>query len=955
MKRILILWAFICSLAWLAASPSRLALILPEHSVNPIQTATRLLDDGATVYYYNDQYVIASVDPAIYPQFHYLGNPSKSQNIYLISGSKVSETPGLDQAGSLHSLPNGAFLLISGISDVELRALCTGSFVELLANPIQKARLRFTSEPLRQTDQDISQMVSQVSADSVAFFIQSLQDLQTRYALANNRYEVSSWIKNTFQRFGITNAHLEEFTWNGTQQYNVVATIQGSHNPDEYIIVGGHHDSITYTNPYLWAPGADDNASGTVAAIEIARVLMANNYQPKCSIRFVTYAAEEFGLHGSHYNAQQAVNNATNIRLMINHDMIANNPNNTPIVRLMPYAGSLEHSEHASALVNTYTDLSTVYGNMNSGSSDSYAYWSRGYPVIYFFELDFSPVYHSDNDVIANIDPVYCAEVIRGSLACAVSFANMPGAVENLVLQDTGNGSTMKLSWQTLVDPGIDHVRVYVSTGDPASANPITVYNANWYLADGLTEGQTYNFAASTVDAFGNESYLNFVSGTPLSIPRIPESFSAQPIPNAVQLSWQDNIELDLAGYQVWRSSSPNPQAELIHEGLLNDNSYVDHDVSGNPELLYFYRVQAVDTEGNASELSDSAASRPVTLDGGILVIDSSIGGSGVNAMLPTDQEINAYYSAVLEGFPLQHMDLAQTGRDLRLYDICIYSTIIWHDVDASTDVLSTVVRAVIEEYIALGGKLIYNGYFPTKALQGNAGYPASFNQNTMLNRVFGILNADYHTQARMNLALSITDGLQSLQVGEHASMPAFNYHILKVEGLFPAENGSIWYTYGSGYDSASPYSSMQGYPVGIYSEYLLGKSLLLAFPLYVIEQAQASQMLYEVLHTMWGETTSNQDALIPALSELQILPSYPNPFRESSNIQIKGSVGIEAPALKIFNLRGQLVREISGSKSGSYQWDGRDSKGQSVGSGVYLLQVSENGKRAQRKLIKIK
>jgi hypothetical protein len=955
MKRSLILLALLSSLVLLFATPKRLALILPEHSGNQVRLANKLLEKGDTVYYYNLNYTIAALDPEEYPGYQYLQNPRGNERLYLISAMPASEAAKLQNNGSLYALPGGDFLLISALSDVELRALTKGSFVELLANPVQKARSGFKTDALRQTNQDITQLVSQVSADSVEFFIQALQDMQTRYALASNRFEVASWIKDTFQRFGIANAHLEEFTWNGTQQYNVVATIEGSLNPNEYIVVGGHHDSITYTTPYQWAPGADDNASGTVAALEVARVLMAANYQPKCSIRFVTFAAEEFGLHGSHYNAQQAVNNDTNIRLMINHDMIANNPNNTPVVRLMPYAGSLEHSEHASYLVSNYTDLSTVYGSMNSGSSDSYAYWSRGYPVIYFFELDFSQVYHSDNDTVANIDPGYCAEVIRGSLACAVSFANMPGAIENLSLTDIGDGNALRLSWQTTTDPDVNHVKVYMSTGDPATAEPVAVYDANWYLADGLIQGQTYNFAVSAVDALGNESYMAYISGSPLAIPRIPQNFSALPIADAIRLSWQANTELDLAGYRVWRAEFPNPDLLAIHEGLLTQTSFIDNDVLGAPEQLYMYQIQAVDTDGNSSDFSDLSPARPATLDNGILVIDGTTGGSGASPLVPTDQQVNDYYASVLSGFPVQHMDIAQTSRDLRLYDICIYSTIIWHDADSTTDVLAPEIRVALEDYLALGGKLIYNGYFPSKALEGNAGYPASFNPNTMINRVLGVMNADYSSQARMNLAFSIEDGLQSLQVGEHASMPAFNYHILKVEGLFPAENGDIWYTYGSGYDSESPYSSMQGYPVGIYSEFQQGKSLLLTFPLYVIDQAQASQMLYDILHTKWGETTSNEDALIPALAALRILPSYPNPFRESTNIQIKGSTGTEAPALKIFNLRGQLVRELAGSKSGNYNWDGRDGKGQSVGSGVYFLQVSENGNRAQRKLIKIK
>ncbi len=174
---------------------------------------------------------------------------------------------------------------------------------------------------------DFGTILNQVNADSIAWFIQQLQDFGTRNAHANNRLEVANWIRNQFLRFGIPNAQVELFNiFQNTNQYNVVATLPGTLTPEKYIIVGGHHDSIVFdgNDPLLTAPGADDNASGTAAALEIARVLKASNYQPECSIRFVTFAAEEYGLWGSKYHAQAALNQQQDIKVMINHDMIAN-------------------------------------------------------------------------------------------------------------------------------------------------------------------------------------------------------------------------------------------------------------------------------------------------------------------------------------------------------------------------------------------------------------------------------------------------------------------------------------------------------------------------------------------------------------------------------------------------------------------------------------------------------
>ena len=207
---------------------------------------------------------------------------------------------------------------------------------------------------------DLQNLVDAVEADSVLSHIQGLQDFGTRYCFADNRAAVSQWIRDLFISFGVPHVELHQFELDGTDQYNVVATIPGSVYPDEYIIVGGHHDSYNqYDDPYLSAPGADDNASGTAACLEMARVMMACGYRPRRSIRFVTFAAEEWGMIGSYAYAGYALENEMDIRLMINHDMIGNNtaaPGEWQ-VSLMPYEVSLEHSYRALDITPLYTNM----------------------------------------------------------------------------------------------------------------------------------------------------------------------------------------------------------------------------------------------------------------------------------------------------------------------------------------------------------------------------------------------------------------------------------------------------------------------------------------------------------------------------------------------------------------------------------------------------------------------
>ena len=83
------------------------------------------------------------------------------------------------------------------------------------------------------------------------------------------------------------------FTQGPVDQYNTVAEIRGTEKPDEVVLVGAHLDSWDLST------GGTDNGTGAIAVLETARILKAAGVQPKRTIRFVLFGAEEEGLLGS--------------------------------------------------------------------------------------------------------------------------------------------------------------------------------------------------------------------------------------------------------------------------------------------------------------------------------------------------------------------------------------------------------------------------------------------------------------------------------------------------------------------------------------------------------------------------------------------------------------------------------------------------------------------------------
>jgi Zn-dependent M28 family amino/carboxypeptidase len=138
----------------------------------------------------------------------------------------------------------------------------------------------------------------------------------TEYARMAADYIVNQWEEIGIEPF-FYNSYLQHFGKNNKFQ-NIVGIIHGN-DPvlkDEYIIVGAHYDGI-FTNH-----GADDNATGTAALIELGRELKSKQADLKRSIILIAFDAEEIGVIGSTHFITHWKEPLENIKLMIGVDMI---------------------------------------------------------------------------------------------------------------------------------------------------------------------------------------------------------------------------------------------------------------------------------------------------------------------------------------------------------------------------------------------------------------------------------------------------------------------------------------------------------------------------------------------------------------------------------------------------------------------------------------------------------
>ena len=188
---------------------------------------------------------------------------------------------------------------------------------------------------------------------------------------------------------------------------NVVALLEGS-DPvlkNEYIIIGAHYDHLGYggKNSGSRMPdtiaihnGADDNASGTAANLEVFEKLAANRKDIKRSIIYVAFTAEEMGLIGSKYFSNNPLVDLSKIKFMFNFDMVGRMNPDTKSISI----GGTGTAEGLEDLIKSHTEnsgLSVKFNSEGYGPSDHASFYAKDIPVMFLF-TGIHEDYHTPKD-----------------------------------------------------------------------------------------------------------------------------------------------------------------------------------------------------------------------------------------------------------------------------------------------------------------------------------------------------------------------------------------------------------------------------------------------------------------------------------------------------------------------------------------------------------------------------
>ena len=410
----------------------------------------------------------------------------------------------------------------------------------------------------------IDKIVAEISSKRIESYIRKLVSFETRHTMSETESDTRGigaarrWIKSELERCGAGklqvafDSHVAPVSARisrPTEIVNVVATLPGTQeaSKDRLYVVSGHYDSrnTDVMDATGKAPGANDDASGTAAVMEMACVMAKHRFD--ATLVFMTVAAEEQGLLGAGHWARQARANNLNVAGMLNNDIIGSSRADDGRVdnkQVRLFAQSIlatkEMSEAVRQLVATGGENDSITRQLarhvkEQGEryvkgfkvnviqrhdrylrgGDHMPFLEQGYAALRFTEPneDFSHQHQNlrtENgkvygDLIDFVDFDYAAKVTKVNAAALASLALAPAAPKEVKVRTAGLTNDTTLVWAANAEPDLAGYRI-VWRETTAAQWQGSKYVGNVLEATVNLSKDNYFFGVQAVDKDGNAS-----------------------------------------------------------------------------------------------------------------------------------------------------------------------------------------------------------------------------------------------------------------------------------------------------------------------------------------------------------------------------------------------------------------------------------------------------------------
>ena len=459
----------------------------------------------------------------------------------------------------------------------------------------------------------VQSIIDRTNIDSLMQFVKELSgEVQTIIGgspytiLSRNKNQpgndkAADYIKQKLQSYGLT---AYDQWWTGSER-NVYAVQPGTLYPNKQYIICAHYDDMPSGT---LAPGADDNASGTAAVLEAARIL--SQYVSDYTIIYALWDEEEQGLVGSYDYAAQASSNGDSIMGVINLDMISWDSNNNNVADIHTRSvGTSIYLKDKMVEVNNVYALGLVMDIQNPGQtySDHASFWTFNYGAILLIEdgSDFNAYYHTTSDRYTHFNLPYYLKMSKASFGTLATIAVVTGEIPVELASFTGSKTQndVRLDWITASElnnhgfeiqrstDGNEFVTIgFVKGKGTTTERSYYSYSDQFYF---MNENIMY-YRLKQVDYDGSFSYSNILS---FENPSAAEFTLAQNYPNPfnpatkIEYSIPGDRFVELRVYDVMGSEI----ITLVNEQKTAGTHSVLFDASNIPSGVYFYTLTAGD------------------------------------------------------------------------------------------------------------------------------------------------------------------------------------------------------------------------------------------------------------------------------------------------------------------------------------------------------------------------
>ena len=334
---------------------------------------------------------------------------------------------------------------------------------------------------------------------------------------------------------------------------NVVATLKGSQpeSTDRIYVVSGHYDSMcgSPTDGKCDAPGANDDASGTAAVLEMARAMA--KYEFEATIVFMAVAGEEQSLLGSTYFAEQAKQKNWNVDAMFTNDIVGNTfggngvrdrgtvrvfsegvPTNETTAEATTRRSVGGENDSASRQLARFIKeigeanvpqmkVMLIYRRDRYGrGGDHIPFLERGYPAVRFTEVNEEFRHQHQNVRVENgvqfgdlpefVDFAYVANVACVNAASLAALALAPSRPVGVVILTARLSNDTDLRWEPNKEPDLaGYEIVWRDTTSAVWTNSKPVGNVTSFTMKGMSK-DNYFFGVRAIDRDGNRSQVTY-------------------------------------------------------------------------------------------------------------------------------------------------------------------------------------------------------------------------------------------------------------------------------------------------------------------------------------------------------------------------------------------------------------------------------------------------------------